>query len=68
MGNMSYCRFENTTSDLDDCIEAIHEHYDENKEISDNEAESLACLLEQANEIVNLSEKIELILAKKNEK
>ena len=37
------------------------------KEISDNEAESLACLLEQANEIVNLSEKIELILAKKNE-
>ena len=65
---MSYCRFENTTSDLDDCIEAIYKHYDENKEISDSDAESLADLLEQANEIVNLSEKIELILAKKNEK
>ena len=65
---MSYCRFENTVADVDDCIEAIHKHYDENKEISDDEAESLGCLLEQANEIINLSEKIELILAKKNEK
>ena len=65
---MGYCRFENTVADVDDCIEAIHKHYDENKEISDNEAESLSELLEQANEIVNLSEKIELILAKKNEK
>ena len=64
---MSYCRFENTSYDLDDCIEAIYKHYDENKEISDSEAESLAELLEQAKEIVDLSEKIELILAKKNE-
>ena len=64
---MSYCRFENTSYDLDDCIEAIYKYYDENKEISDSEAESLATLLEQANEIVDLSEKIELILAKKNE-
>ena len=64
---MSYCRFENTVADVDYCIEAIYKHYDENKEISDSEAKSLAALLEQAKEIVDLSEKIELILAKKNE-
>jgi len=26
MANMSYCRFENTTQDMDDCIEALEEH------------------------------------------
>lgn len=25
MSNMSYCRFENTSADLEDCIEAIQE-------------------------------------------
>ena len=30
MGNMSYCRFKNTSMDLQDCLEAI-----ENKEIHD---------------------------------
>ena len=24
MANMSYCRFENTSRDLEDCIDAIH--------------------------------------------
>ena len=24
MGNMSYCRFENTAADLRDCLSAIH--------------------------------------------
>jgi len=26
MANMSYCRFEITTQDMDDCIEALEEH------------------------------------------
>jgi len=26
MGNMSYCRFENTKRDLEECLEALHEN------------------------------------------
>lgn len=33
MGNMSYCRFENTYEDLRDCAEAIAE----NEELSESE-------------------------------
>lgn len=29
MSNMSYCRFENTSSDLRDCVEALEELADE---------------------------------------
>ena len=25
MGNMSYCRFENTSSDMEECVEALDE-------------------------------------------
>lgn len=32
MGNMSYCRFNNTSMDLDDCIEAL-----ENRDITSEE-------------------------------
>ena len=28
MGNMSYCRFENTMSDLRDCLDHIHKQCD----------------------------------------
>lgn len=28
MANMSYCRFENTASDLSDCLDAIEEAYE----------------------------------------
>ena len=56
MGNMSYCRFENTASDLNDCVEAI-----ENGEINElnmheiiglRDLQMLAkCILELAQEI-----------------
>jgi hypothetical protein len=36
MSNMSYCRFQNTVSDLDDC----YENMDEADEISDEEKRS----------------------------
>jgi hypothetical protein len=32
MSNMSYCRFENTNSDLGDCAEHILDHLDSNYE------------------------------------
>ena len=65
---MSYCRFENTTLDIEDCLSAIVEnYYSEYGPISDREAKALQRLQDQAEEILDLSEEIELILAKKNE-
>ena len=55
--NMSYCRFENTSNDLEDCIEAI-----ENEEINDLgvfEVQALERLLEQAKTILSYRNEIE---------
>ena len=57
MSNMSYCRFENTANDLEDCIEAI-----ENEEINDLgvfEVQGLERLLEQAKIILRYRNEIE---------
>jgi len=54
---MSYCRFENTANDLEDCIEAI-----ENEEINDLgifEVQGLQRLLEQAKIILSYKNEIE---------
>ena len=55
---MSYCRFENTTNDLGDCIEAIRDWEDECKDLSDYELSSLKDLLIQAREIIELEDDI----------
>ena len=62
MANMSYCRFENTAGDLEDCIEAIHDWEDECKDLSSYETRALKDLLEQAKEIIELENEIENIL------
>ena len=64
MGNMSYCRFENTTIDIDDCLGAIQDSHEECADLSNREVQALQRLLEQAEEILDLQEEIELILAK----
>jgi len=38
MGNMSYCRFENTAIALQDCIDAVEELMDHNGKDEHNEA------------------------------
>lgn len=52
MGNMSYCRFENTARDLADCVKAIN-----NREIyelsSDYEVDGLKNLLRLAKDVVD---------------
>ena len=51
MGNMSYCRFENTARDLRDCVNAIRRgEYDE---LNDYEVEGLEEILFLAQEIVD---------------
>ena len=54
---MTYCRFENTANDVEDCIEAI-----ENEEINDLgvfEVQGLKRLLEQAKIILRYRNEIE---------
>ena len=41
MANMSYCRFENTLRDLQDCEYALDNIYDEVGEMSDRERNSM---------------------------
>lgn len=37
MGNMSYCRFENTNPDLDDCVGALEDFLCGDEKINDDE-------------------------------
>tara|TARA_R100000750_G_C2263693_1_gene64752 strand:+ start:289 stop:492 length:204 start_codon:yes stop_codon:yes gene_type:complete len=60
MANMSYCRFENTTRDMDDCIKAI-ENGDVN-ELSSYEVLALERFLVLAEQILNYEPDIEAIL------
>ena len=56
MANMSYCRFENTAGDLQDCLEAI-----QNGEINDlnsYEIRGLRDLLELSREIIEYEDDI----------
>jgi hypothetical protein len=47
MGNMSYCRFENTADDLDDCWE----HFDNADDLSHSEAKARRRIIQLACEI-----------------
>ncbi len=60
MGNMSYCRFENTAKDMQDCVYAIEERdvYD----FGDYELRGFKQVLELAREIVNMEYDIEKII------
>ena len=60
MGNMSYCRFENTARDLQDCINAINRG--ETEDLNDYEVEGLRDILEMSNEIIDMEEFIKEIL------
>jgi len=56
MSNMSYCRFENTSRDLMDCVDAIKNN--ETEELSEYEITGLRDLLEYARTIVDLEDNI----------
>ena len=60
MPNMSYCRFENTVNDMQDCIYAIEEG--DTSELSSSEVRALEEFLDLAREITNLEYDIEQIL------
>jgi len=57
---MSYCRFENTTKDMQDCLDAIEDG--DTKELSRYEATALREFLDLADVIKNYEPDIEAIL------
>jgi hypothetical protein len=62
MGNMSYCRYENTSKDLKDCINALFQA-DTNEPLSSQwEVRGLRDLLELSKEIVDMEDIITEIL------
>ena len=49
MGNMSYCRFENTAEDLRDCLKAINNNY--HFDLNSYEMKGLLSIIEDAREL-----------------
>ena len=62
MGNMSYCRFENTARDLRDCVSAIENG--ELDDLSSYEKDGLEELLDYCEAIFFMKEEIEEALEK----
>ena len=60
MGNMSYCRFENTANDLADCVSALMRN--EVEDLNHYELNGLARILEMAIDIVDMEDYINDIL------
>jgi len=61
MANMSYCRFENTARDLQDCLYALSES-DCDDGLGTSEVRGLIEILDLANEIVGMEDKINNII------
>ena len=64
MGNLSYCRFENTARDLQDCVDALntlsHDGRNEyGEQLSPYELQGLTTILDLSYNLVELREKIE---------
>jgi hypothetical protein len=54
MGNMSYCRFENTANDLQDCLNAINRG--ETDQLNEYEVQGLRRIIDMSNDIVDMEE------------
>ena len=56
MGNMSYCRFENTAADLRDCLSAIHRG--ETDDLSNYEIDGLKSIMQMAHDLVEMEDDV----------
>ena len=54
MGNMSYCRFENTANDLRDCLNAINRG--ETDELNEYEVQGLRRIIDMSHDIVDMED------------
>ena len=62
MSNMSYCRFQNTSIDLGDCVDALENSWD--LDLSTDEANGLENLLADAHTIVEMEDTINEVIDK----
>jgi len=64
MSNMSYCRFQNTSNDLQDCIDAIEEMNNNNgrngydEPLSNDEQEAFRSMIEMCRTYLEFSEEL----------
>ena len=61
MANMSYCRFENTSRDFADCVNALDEMYSNDESLStlsDYERNSAERMYEMCKEYIDLYEQV----------
>jgi hypothetical protein len=61
MGNMSYCRFENTLADMRDCLHALENGLDA-EELSDYEISALRNFADTAAQIASFDNNIENVI------
>ena len=66
MPNMSYCRYENTSLDMQDVVDTLWDS-DCSEDLSEYETRCLRTILELAKEIVGMEDKIENILENQEE-
>ena len=62
MANISYCRFQNTSIDLADCLDALENHWD--LDLSIDEVNGLESLLADAKELVWMEDTINEVIEK----
>ena len=62
MPNMSYCRYENTSHDMQDVVDTLFD-CDVDVDLSKSELRGLDTILELAKDIVDMEDKIENILS-----
>jgi hypothetical protein len=62
MGNMSYCRFENTANDLKDCVWALNDEDIRQGDLGSYEIRGLKDLLDYAKDIVHMEDYIKEIV------
>tara|TARA_B100001939_G_scaffold219106_1_gene188585 strand:- start:94 stop:297 length:204 start_codon:yes stop_codon:yes gene_type:complete len=61
MGNMSYCRFENTLADMQDCLNALQNGLDA-EELSEYEIDALAEFADVARQIARFEGNIQNVI------
>ena len=66
MGNMSYCRFENTLADMHDCINALQNGLDA-EELSEYEIDALAEFADVARQIARYESNIHNVIEEHKE-
>jgi hypothetical protein len=66
MPNMSYCRYENTSLDMQDVVDTLYDS-DVDEDLSTYEQRGLRTILELAKEIVSMEDKIDNILENQEE-